>query len=393
MKEAPREGEQSDSSPGRPTALAMKRAEEHLKSESDFISAVLDTVGALVVVLQRDGRIALFNQACAQATGYTFEEVEGQPFWELLLIPAEVEPVKEVFAELAAGNFPNKHVNYWLTKQGERRLISWSNTAMVGDDGEVEFVIGTGIDITVHSQLERQLHQAQKMEAVGRLAGGVAHDFGSVLTAINGYAERTRRHLDEDSPGRADIEGVAKACERGTDLIRQLLVIGRPREVERTRLDLNCVVEETSAMLRRVVGDDVELALGLRAPNAHVLADRSQVEQVLLNLAANARDAMPHGGVLSIETAEVDLDEEAARSHGGVNPGRYTMLGTSDTGQGMDRETLQHIFEPFFTTKDEGTGLGLSTVYGIVKGFGGHVMAESERRRGTSVKVYLPLAD
>jgi PAS domain S-box-containing protein len=392
MTHAPKKGEPSHDSPGRPTALATKRAEEHLKSESDFISAVLDTVGALVVVLDRKGRIVLFNQACGQATGYTFDEVEGRPFWELFLIPAEVEPVKGVFAELAAGNFPNKYVNYWLTKAGERRLISWSNTAILGDDGEVEFVIGTGIDITEHTQLERQLHQAQKMEAVGRLAGGVAHDFGSVLTAINGYAERARRHLDEDSAGRTDLDGVAKACERGTALIRQLLVIGRPREVERTKLDLNAVVDETSAMLRRVVGDDVELALGLRARDATVLADRSQVEQVLLNLAVNARDAMPQGGVLSIETANVDQSEKAAQSHGGVSPGRYTVLGIGDTGEGMDRETLQHVFEPFFTTKEEGTGLGLSTVYGIVKGFGGYVTAESEPRHGTSVKVYLPTA-
>jgi PAS domain S-box-containing protein len=392
MTETPGGGAELVSSPRRPASSQPQRAEDHLKTETGFISAVLDTVGALIIVLDRDGRIVLFNQACVRSTGYTIEEVEGRCFWDMLLLPAELEPVKKVFSELAAGHFPNKHVNYWVAKNGDRRLISWSNTAVVEDGGDVEFVIGTGIDITEHTMLERQLHQAQKMEAVGRLAGGVAHDFGSVLTAINGYIERARKHLDEDSPGRKDLQGAIKACERGTDLIRQLLVISRPREIEPDLLDLNDVVDDTSAMLRRVVGDDVQVALGLRAKRGRALSDRSQIEQVLLNLAVNAREAMPHGGVLSIETADVDLDERTARTHGNVTPGSYTMLGIKDNGSGMDRETLSHIFEPFFTTKEEGTGLGLSTVYGILKGWGGHVLVDSEPKRGTHFRVYLPRA-
>ncbi|NIR46177.1 MAG: PAS domain S-box protein [Gemmatimonadetes bacterium] len=373
-----------------PSADSVRRAERHLPSGSDFISAVLDTVGALIVVLDREGRIVLFNQACAKATGYTYAEMEGQPFWEVLLLPDEVPAVKSVFAELAAGNFPNKHVNHWLTREGEARLISWSNTALVGRNREVEFVIGTGIDITEHASLERQLQQAQKMEAVGRLAGGVAHDFGSVLTAINGYVERASRRLDEDDPARSDLQGVLRACDRGSDLIRRLLVFSRRREGKPEALDLDALVAETSGMLRRVIGDDIRLVMDLQAEPGRVIADRSQMEQVLLNLAVNSREAMPEGGELRIRTREVTLDDSQARIHGNVEPGDYVMLQITDTGTGMDAETLSHVFEPFFTTKEDGTGLGLSTVYGIVKGFGGHILVESEEERGTDFQVYLP---
>jgi signal transduction histidine kinase len=230
------------------------------------------------------------------------------------------------------------------------------------------------------------------MDAVCRLAGGVAHDFGSVLTAIRGYADRARRHLPEDGPGPANLEGVIRAADRGADLISRLLVISRPREIEPTLLELDELIAETGAMLRRVVGDDVELLIDLDANEGRVRGERSQVEQVLLNLAVNARDAMPDGGTLTIATGSVVLDEEQARSHGNVAPGDYVTLACSDDGIGMDRDTVQRIFEPFFTTKTEGTGLGLSTVYGIVKNSGGHVLVDSEPNRGTTFTVYLPLA-
>ena len=368
----------------------VSRAREQLRSETEFTSAVLDTVGALVVVLDRQGRIVLFNQTCTQVTGYTFEEVEGRPFWEVLLLPDEVEPVSRVFEELRAGTFPNKHVNSWVTKDGGQRPISWSNTAVLGDDGSVQYVIGTGIDITEHEALERQLRQSQKMEAVGRLAGGVAHDFGSVLTAITGYAARALGQLDRDHPARKDLQGVLRASERAADLIRRLLIFSRRQALEPKTLNLNMIVANMSAMLRRVIGEDIELINHLKADRGRIRADRSQMEQVLLNLAVNARDAMPRGGTLTIETEDVELGEKEAQLRGDVAAGPYVILSVKDTGEGIDEHTLSLVFEPFFTTKEEGTGLGLSTVYGIVKKSDGHIWVESKPFLGTSFEVCLP---
>jgi PAS domain S-box-containing protein len=372
---------------------AAGRSGEHLTFDRELISAILNTVGALIVVLDHDGRIVLFNQACSRTTGYSFEEVNGAYVWESLLIPEEVKPVKGVFGELRAGLFPNQFVNYWVTKAGERRLISWSNTALTAEDGSVEYVVGTGIDITEHQMLERQLRQSQKMEAVGRLAGGVAHDFGSVLTAITGYADRARRSLDDDSQARSDIEGIFKASQSASDLIRRLLIFSREGSVEPAILDLDSVVGEMTNMLRRVIGDSIELTTTLGSTGARVKADRSQLEQVLLNLAVNARDAMPEGGALRIETDNVELDAEYTRAHTGVTPGQHVLLCVSDTGNGMDDETQILAFEPFFTTKEDGTGLGLSTVYGIVRQSGGHIWVDSTPARGTTFKVYLPRVD
>ena len=368
----------------------VSRPRDQLIGETEFTSAVLDTVGALVVVLDRQGRIVLFNRTCTQVTGYTFEEVEGRPFWEVLLLPEEVESVSRVFEELRAGTFPNKHVNFWVAKDGGRRLISWSNTAVLGDDGSVQYVIGTGIDTTEREALERQLRQSQKMEAVGRLAGGVAHDFGSVLTAITGYAARALDQLERDHPARKDLQGVLRASERAADLIRRLLIFSRRQALEPKTLNLNIVVANMSALLRRVIGEDIELINHLKADLGRIRADRSQMEQVLLNLAVNARDAMPRGGTLTIETEDVELGEKEAQLHGDVAPGPYVLLSVSDTGKGIDEHTLSLVFEPFFTTKEEGTGLGLSTVYGIVKKSDGHIWVESKPYLGTIFKVFLP---
>lgn len=367
-------------------------AEEQLKTERDFISAVLDTVGALIVVLDRGGRIVLFNEACERVTGYSCEEVAGKLLWDLLLVPAEVEPVKGVFSELRAGFFPNEYVNYWVTKAGERHLISWSNTALLGRDGSVTYVIGTGIDITDREELEGQLRQSQKMEAMGRLAGGVAHDFGSVLTAINGYTSRALQLIDEGQPAHADLQEIMRASERASDLIRRLMIFSRNRAVEPTVLDLNVIIAELSQMLRRVIADDIDLETDLRASNARVKADRSQLEQVLLNLAVNARDAMPNGGTLKIETADDQLDDEFLRARADSDPGSYVMLRVSDTGTGMEDDVSSRAFEPFFTTKDEGTGLGLSTVYGIIKQCGGHISIESAPSAGAVFKIFMPHA-
>lgn len=239
---------------------------------------------------------------------------------------------------------------------------------------------------------EKQLVQSQKLEAVGRLAGGISHDFNNLLTVILGYTDISKRNLQEGDPLLRNLEEIGKASERAAALTRQLLAFSRKQVMQPKVFDVNTVVNDLKKMLRRMIGEDIELRVSTQADLGNIKADPVQLEQVLMNLVVNARDAMPRGGKLSIETSNVYLDESYAHDHVGADPGEYVMLAISDTGCGMDEETRQRIFEPFFTTKEsgKGTGLGLSMVYGIVKQSGGNIWVYSEEGRGTTFKIYFP---
>ena len=278
---------------------------------------------------------------------------------------------------------------------GSVRWVASAGRIALGAHGEPIYGAGTSMDVTSRRMLEEQNQQARKMEAVGRLAGGVAHDFNNLLTAILGYCELLLEQATLSETDRGDVLEIQKAGSRAAGLTRQLLAFSRKQIIEPTLLDLNALVSHLRPTLERLVGEEIRLVVSLEPALAAVSADRGQVEQVVMNLAANARDSMPHGGTLTIETATVTLDEHDANTHLNMKAGSYVVLTVSDTGTGMTPEVQVRLFEPFFTTKEpgKGTGLGMATVYGIVMRSGGSVGVYSEVGKGTAVKVYFPQAD
>jgi two-component system cell cycle sensor histidine kinase/response regulator CckA len=282
--------------------------------------------------------------------------------------------------------------NRSLARDGKVRWLTGVGRVLLGDDGQPLRGVGISLDVTAHRTLEEQYYQAQKMEAVGRLAGGVAHDFNNLLTVILGYCDLLLDERGEDAPDRSEILEIQKAGTNAVSLVRQLLAFSRKQIIQPTLIDLNAVVENMRGMLGRLIGEDVRVVVTLSPDLSKVKADQGQLEQIVMNLAVNARDAMPRGGTLTIETAEVELDEDYAKAHLGAKPGSYVALTITDTGTGMTPEVQARLFEPFFTTKEvgKGTGLGLATVHGIVAAGGGTLGVYSELGKGTSFKVYLP---
>jgi two-component system, cell cycle sensor histidine kinase and response regulator CckA len=309
--------------------------------------------------------------------------------------PDDREAMLETVAKAMKSGADFSTLNRSLAPDGTARWLAGSGRILLGEHGEPVRGVGISLDVTERRTLEEQYLQAQKMEAIGQLAGGVAHDFNNLLTVILGFCELLLVDLDPDDPRRTDVGEIQKAGTRAAGLTRQLLAFSRKEIIQPTQLDLNAIVTDMRVMLGRLIREDVTVVLRLGPALAPVKADRGQVEQIVLNLAVNARDAMPKGGTLTIETANVELDEHYAKTHVAVTPGPHVVLTVMDTGTGMTRDVQARLFEPFFTTKEvgKGTGLGLATVHGIVTRSGGSITVDSDVGRGTSFMVYFPKAD
>jgi PAS domain S-box-containing protein len=367
---------------------ALRAAQEGLRrSEMNFRSLVTNAPYG-ICRCDSTGQLLDVNPALLDMLGYpSAPDLVGQHLGGLYLDTHQWFELADYLRSAAAFN---GLIAEWKRKDGIGTVVRVSGRTV--SDGET----GTAFelfaeDVTERRALEQQLRQSQKMEAVGRLAGGIAHDFNNLLMVISGYSEFLLDRVGPDPALRGPTQEIAGAAQRASALTRQLLAFSRKQMMAPKILDLNEVVTENLKMLTRVIGEDIDLVMIPEATLGAVRADAGQIDQVIMNLAVNARDAMPSGGKLTIETSNVSLDEEYSRFHAPLRPGDYVMLTISDTGMGMDSETQSHIFEPFFTTKGlKGTGLGLSTVYGIVKQSGGYIWVYSESGKGTTFKIYLP---
>jgi len=378
-------------------ALERARQRQALRQHERLLRQIIDANPSLIFVKDWDGRFVLVNQATAEIYGTTVDALVGKTDADFNPNLEEVAHFLRDDRDVISSGRPKliseEQVTNPLTKQ-----TRWFQTIKVPlrlPEEESSTLLGVATEITERKRLEEQLLQSQKMEAVGQLAGGVAHDFNNILTAIVGYTDLLAADFSPNSRELEDLEEIRKAARRAAALTRQLLSFSRKQVLEPRIIDLNGVVTNLEKMLRSLISENIELKTALATGLGAARADPNQIEQVIMNLAINARDAMPDGGTLTIETGNARLDENYAARHVSVVPGAYVMLAVTDTGCGMNEETKARMFEPFFTTKPpgRGTGLGLSTVYGIVKQSGGNIWLYSEPGRGTTFKIYLPTVE
>ncbi len=364
---------------------ALARSERYFRS---LIENALDAV----VFLDAQGTFLYVSPSFERILGHAASDVLGGTLLEFAHSD-DIPKLQELLIRPLGAPGQAKPEEFRLRRKDKQwRTMEAVSSRVMGEDASVNGLVLNLRDVTERLDLEEQLRQSQKLEAIGKLAGGVAHDFNNVLTAILGYSDMLLYQMDVNSPLRDTAGEIRKAGMRGASLTHQLLAFSRKQVLQPAVLDLNAVVSNMQKMLRRLIGENVSLVTVLEPALVPVLADQGQIEQVILNLAVNARDAMPEGGRLVVQTMNFALYPNSAWAQGGFNPGDYALLQITDTGNGMEPETLEHMFEPFYTTKQpgQGTGLGLATVYGIVKQSGGHIWVSSRPGLGTAFKIYLP---
>jgi len=371
-----------------------RRTAEQLGEYRARLASIIDTSEDAIIAKSLDGIITAWNRGAERSYGYTAEEAVGRPIH--MIVPDDrSDEITDILKRISRGESIEHYESVRVTKDGRHLNVSITVSPLRGPNGEITGASAIARDITAQRKAEEQLRQAQKMEAVGRLAGGVAHDFNNVLGIIHACTEFLRDRIDSAAETSLYLENIDKATERGAALTRQLLAFSRKQMIKPVLLDLNDRLKEIGKLLRPLMGDDVEILMVPHSRSAVIEADPGQIDQIVMNLAVNARDAMPRGGRFILETDAVEFDEDFSQRHQPQAPGKYVMLAVSDNGIGMDKATVSRIFEPFYTTKEpgKGTGLGLATVYGIVQQSGGHIWVYSEPGRGTTFKVYLPSAE
>jgi PAS domain S-box-containing protein len=372
-------------------AIERKQAEEDLNASRGFAVNIIESSLDMIIAVDRDDRIVEFNKAAQKTFGYTPEEVLGQ---RVSMLYADEEEGKKVRAKTLAEEKCVQQVTN-VRKNGERFPTSLSASVLRNERGDFQGIVGTSRDITEQLNLEAQLRHAQKMDSIGRLAAGVAHDFNNIITVIQGYSSMLQGK-ENLIPEFADpLSEISLAAERAASLTRQLLTFSRKQTIQPRSRDLNAVIENITKMLMRLLGEDVALKVDLAQGLPFIHADAGMLEQVIINLAVNARDAMPKGGSICLRTATVNVDEEYRQHRPQARAGKFVCLSIADTGSGMDAQTLAQIFEPFFTTKEpgKGTGLGLATVYGIVQLHQGWIEVSSIPQQGTIFKIFFPITN
>lgn len=356
-----------------------KRVEAALQRESSFTAAVLDTAGALIIVLNAQGEIIRFNQTSEVISGYHFREAAGRPFWEVLLPPEEHNHIKQLFALIQDNTFPSKMVTQLINRTNERRIIDWANTTFRDEEGNIEYIISIGIDITEEKQLQNQLLHAEKLSAIGKLSASIAHEINNPLFGIKNVLERLREkgNLSDDNREFADL--AVQECNRIRDLIKDLQNFNRPTSGIMTPVNLHKTIDDILLLSKKAMETSrITIRKSYAADLDEILAIADQIKQVLLNLINNAIESMPSGGEIAIISKK---------------SGKNACVSITDTGSGIAPADLNHIFEPFFTTKPavKGTGLGLSVTYGIVKRHGGDIQVQSEQGKGTTFTITLPI--
>ncbi len=370
-----------------------RRAVEYLRRSEERYRELLENANDLIYTLDLEGRLTSVNRAFETVMDYRREDVLGRSMFEFLP-PEKVEESKAVFQRQLSGE-PRMVYEAELISRNRRVITLEVSSQAIHEGSTLVGVQRISRDMTERRQMEQQLRQSQKMEAIGRLAGGIAHDFNNLLNVIIGYAELQLGDPEVSDTSRKRLGQIMKAGQSAAALTRQLLAFSRKQMIAPQVLNLNTVVSQSENLLKRLIGEDIEFGLSLAPDLGKIEADPTQLEQIVMNLVLNSRDAMPDGGKLRIETANAEMDESHGRQIRSLVPGKYVRLEVSDTGFGMDAETQAHIFEPFFTTKGKGkgTGLGLATVYGAVKQSGGFIFVESEAGRGTTFKIFWPRLD